>query len=275
MIWNRLGVITDEVSPSLVEALNWVSDQGLKHVEIRMVDGVNILHLNDQQIERVRDEVASRGLYVSAVSSPLFKCALDSNRPVASGDKFGNPDETVETHMDWLPRAFHIARTLGTKRIRIFSFWREDEPERYTAEIVGHLSLAAAEAEREDMLLLLENEHSCNGGYASEVARIVREVNSPALRVLWDPGNEERWSPSYPDGYEHVRDLIDHFHLKYWYVAKGQDPLLYQLTALNRDGYSGLYTIETHYVPDGGTRMDGTHLTLMKLKEQIEKWQLT
>ncbi|MCZ8510866.1 hypothetical protein O9H85_00105 [Paenibacillus filicis] len=52
MILDKVGVITDEVSADLIEALDWTAEQGLKHVEIRMVDGNNVIGLNDDQIQK-------------------------------------------------------------------------------------------------------------------------------------------------------------------------------------------------------------------------------
>ncbi len=168
-------------------------------------------------------------------------------------------------------KAIRYAKLLNTEYIRIFSFWREEQPELYTAEIVHHLQQAAEAAHAGGVLLLLENEYSCNGGFSWEVANIVRKVNSPALKVLWDPGNEERRSPSFPQGYEHIRDLFVHFHLKHWYIANGREPLIPHLQALEADGYQGLYTIETHYTPEGGTPMDGTRMAVERLRELLEQ----
>jgi sugar phosphate isomerase/epimerase len=282
MIWNRLGVLTDEVSENLVEALDWVADRALKHVEIRMVDGVNVVNLTDEQVDRVLYEVEKRGLFVSAITSPVFKCALNLSCPVSAGDTFGLEEEDVESHFLRLRRSIQIAKKLKTMRIRVFSFWRELDPRRYEEEIVDHLKKAAAIAVKENMLLLLENEPSCNGGYASEVARFVHQADSPAMKVLWDPGNEEYGGrPAFPDGYEMVKDLIGHVHLKdAWIneerlpycvpIGTGQVPFAKQLEALERNGYTGLYTIETHYIPEGGTAKDGTELTLQGLRKVLK-----
>jgi L-ribulose-5-phosphate 3-epimerase len=279
----RLGVVTDEVSSDLTEALDWAADQGLAHVEIRMVDGKNVVHLTDQEIAWVHEEVVKRGLFVSAIASPLFKCALDPSRPVASGDRFGQPEEDVATHFAMLHRTIQIANMLQTRNIRLFSFWREQEPRRYQAEIVGHLRRAAVVAEQERMLLLLENEPSCNGGYAEEVASLAEAVDSPALRVLWDPGNEEYGGrPAFPEGYRWVKDWLGHVHLKDALVDDHGDPqcvpigrgrvrMLEQLQALEADGYKGYYTIETHYIPPGGTAKDGTQQSLRGLQKLLKE----
>jgi sugar phosphate isomerase/epimerase len=280
-VLERLSVLTDEVSNTFTEALDWAVKNGFKHVEVRMVDGANVSNLSDADVDRARREVERRGLKVSAIASPLFKCALDPARPVQSGDLFGNKEEDLATHMGKLPRSIAIAKKLGTAKIRIFSFWRETDPKKYMADIVEHLKKAAAVAEKEGVLLLLENENACNGGYAEEVAEIVRRVNSPAMRVLWDPGNENYGGRNcYPEGYEKVKGLFAHVHLKDSVtgadgkvacvpIGQGKTPLREQIRALEKDGYQGLYTLETRYTPPGGTPMQGTEQTLAGLKKLL------
>jgi L-ribulose-5-phosphate 3-epimerase len=281
VIFDRLGVVTDELSQNVVEALDWVAKQGLKHVEIRMVDGRNVMDLSDQELDQLLSEVEKRGLFVSAVASPVFKCALDSSRTVATGDTFGQQEENLESHFNKLNRIIEIAARLKTQKIRIFSFWREEDPSLYEDEIVRNLKKAASIAQQKDMLLLLENEGSCNGGYASEVSRIVQKVDSPNLKALWDPGNEAHGGRvAYPDGYEAVKGLIGHVHLKDALIKADGEPKCVpiglgevsfadQLQALQKDHYIGLYTIETHYIPEGGTAMDGTNMTLEGLRKVL------
>src|SRR5437868_1873901 len=137
-VLERLSVLTDEVSANFVEALDWAVRNGFKHVEVRMVDGANVSNLSDADVDRAKREIDKRGLKVSAIASPLFKCALDPSRPVDSGDLFGNKEEDLATHMAKLPRSIAIAKKLGTRSIRIFSFWRESDPKKYMDDIVAH-----------------------------------------------------------------------------------------------------------------------------------------
>jgi glucosamine-6-phosphate deaminase len=281
MIWDRLGVISDEVSHDFIEALDWIQAEGLKYVEIRMVDGINVSNLTDEQVERVRREAEARGLHISALASPLFKCALDPSRPVASGDMFGQAEESVEAHFAKLDRTIAIAKLLGTSFIRIFSFWRELDPKPYEDEVAAYLKKAADTAAGHKITLLLENERSCNGGYAFEVASLVREVSSPGLKALWDPGNEaqgEHWS--YPHVYNEVKDLLAHVHLKDSLIdpggkprcvpiGSGRVPYVKQILDLEANGYKGLYVIETHYIPPGGSKMDGTKQSLEGLRKLL------
>jgi sugar phosphate isomerase/epimerase len=278
LILERLGVLTDEVSPHFEEALDWAAEQGLKHVEVRVINGQNAADLDDDQVTEIRRQVEARGLFVSAIASPLFKCALDPSRQVVAGDTFGQEEQSVESHFFKLKRVIEIAKLLGTTRIRIFSFWREEKPELYLDDIVRHLQQAAKVAEAEGVQLLLENEPACNGGYAEEVATIVSAIASPALRGLWDPGNEAYGGlEAFPAGYASMKDVLAHVHLKDAYIradgqarcvplGSGNVPVIAQLKALLADGYEGLFTIETHFVPAGGSKKMGTRMSLDALR---------
>lgn len=278
MNFDRVGILTDEVSDRFDAALDWVMQQRLRHVEVRVVDGKNIADLDDAAVASVRQRIESRGLYVCGVASPLFKCALDPSRPVASGDRFGQGEASVEDHFRKLDRVIAIANMLGTKRIRIFSFWREVDPAPHEAEVIRHLKRAAGVAEKAGVQLLVENEPSCNGGFADEVGRIVRGVGSPAVRALWDPGNEAYGGrEAFPAGYAHLKDVLAHVHLKDAYhrpdgsprcvpLGSGDVPMIPQLRALRDAGYDGLFTIETHYKPEGGTQTTGSRMTLDALR---------
>jgi len=271
---DRLGILTDEVSASFDEALDWCEREGLGHVEVRVIDGVNTVELDDEQIAGVRRRVEARGLTISAIASPLYKCALDPSRPVLTGDRFGQAEESVEAHHKKLERVIAIAKALGTPRIRIFSFWRENEPEKYRSEIVAQLKRAAAVAERAGVILLVENEPSCNGGFAQEVGEIVRAVQSPAFKALWDPGNEAYGGrEAYPAGYDSLKDVLAHVHLKDAYhmadgtarcvpMGSGVVRWIAQFRALREDGYAGLFTIETHFTPEGAKKSVGSKMSL-------------
>jgi L-ribulose-5-phosphate 3-epimerase len=282
MIWERLGFISDEISSNFIDALNWIQAKGLKHVEMRTVNGINIINLTDVEVEQIKKEIMQRGLYVSGIASPVFKSALDPARLIAIGDTFGQQEADIDTHFKQLLRAIEIAKIMGTHRIRIFSFWRETMPEIYHDEIVQYLRKAAIMAEKEKIILLLENEPSCNGGYAEEVARLIAGVDSPALRALWDPGNEEYGGrPSFPEGYQAIRDVLGHVHLKDALINEngnsvcvpigiGRVPFIDQFRQLEQDGYTGLFTMEPHYTPKGGNSMDGSEMSLNGLIQLLQ-----
>ncbi len=93
-----------------------------------------------------------------------------------------------------------------------------------------------------------------------QLARLVDAIGSPAVRALWDPGND-LYAPlperPYPEGYEAIRGWIAHVHLKDARLLNGQaEGCCFgegemdwegQLRALKRDGYQGWLVMETHY----------------------------
>ncbi|MEF3308034.1 sugar phosphate isomerase/epimerase [Paenibacillus sp. GYB004] len=281
MRWEQVGVITDEVSERFSEALDWIAAQGLHNVELRMIDGKNISSLTNEELQTVSRDIRSRGLLVSAIASPLFKCKLDPSRQTSHGDVFGHEEESPERHLERLPRLIEMAQTLDTSMIRVFSFWREKEPERYNEDIAAYLSRAAELAGRSRTTLLLENEGSCNCGTARETGEMADRVNSPWLRIVWDPGNEAYLGlRPFPDGYEAVKKRLAHVHLKDTRrsgdgrfrgapIGRGVVPWKEQFAALERDGYKGIYVIETHYKPDSGSIMDGSRESLEGLRQVL------
>lgn len=275
---SRLSVLTDEVSQNWDEVLAFVEEHELPYVELRSVWRANVMDMERERLRQLRSTLAERGVKVSGLASPVFKCALDPNRPVERGDTFFASEGTVNDHMDMLKQALEVAGFFEAPGVRIFSFWRERNPELYMDEVAEHLHQAARLAEQAGVMLWLENEPSTNGGYADEVALLAAKVNSPFLRVLWDPGNERYGGKiPFPDGYEQVRSWIGHVHLKDAVytsehggkcvpIGEGEACLEKQLDALERDGYTGLYTVETHFVPDGGTPADGTRRSFSGLR---------
>ena len=90
---------------------------------------------------------------------------------------------------------------------------------------------------------------------------LVHTVDSPALRVNWDPGNAHHAGERpFPDGWEAVRDQVENVHVKdsrrdpdgkmVWAIpGEGEIDWAGQLRALAERNYRGQVTIETHLRP--------------------------
>ena len=72
----QAGAITDEFSPTLDVALEAMAQVGLTSVELRVVDGKNILDLTDDEVEQARRKVHGRGMKIISIASPVLKCVL-------------------------------------------------------------------------------------------------------------------------------------------------------------------------------------------------------
>ena len=268
----ELGIITDEVHADFATACSSAALWSLPLVEVRQVDGKNVVHLTDQEVDRVAGIVAQYGLRVSCIASPVFKSPLNELPAAGTGDFSVAEAVTVEAQMALLDRACTIAKRLGTDLVRVFTFLRQPWTDATVDQVVGHMRSAARVAARHGVVLAVENEPACIVGTGEELGRFFERLDvtlderlRPHVAALWDPGNalalgEE---PPYPDGYAHVPvKRLAHVHLKDLgagaarfgtFVPIGQGRIDYpgQFAALQRDGYSGSVVLEPHYAPEG------------------------
>jgi sugar phosphate isomerase/epimerase len=99
--------------------------------------------------------------------------------------------------------------------IVVFGFEKPKHAARMPEAVPRLLADAVQKAEHAGITLALENEHICWADAGGRSAALVREIGSPSLRVNWDPGNAYRAGEApFPDGYQAVRGLIGHVHVK-------------------------------------------------------------
>jgi sugar phosphate isomerase/epimerase len=117
--------------------------------------------------------------------------------------------------------------------------------------------LAELLAEKENIILLHENEHGIYGEKPKECLDILETVNSPNLRCLFDPANFiiEGIKP-YRDAYPILKDYIVYLHIKdAKYVpgkiiitpaGEGDGEVREILRALKKKGFDGFLSLEPH-----------------------------
>ncbi len=262
----RTGAITDEFSPDLNKSLSSMRELGMEAAELRMVFGKNIIDLTDEELERAKAMVAQYGLKTIAIASPLLKCTLPDAPPVDERfqqDMFA-ARHSFEDQPRLTERAFAIAGMLGAKIIRVFSYWRVIEPERVFDRVIEALEALGEKAGQRGLTIGLENEHACNIATAAESARALSAIESPHVRLVWDPANAYVSGENpFPEGYAklpiariahvHAKDCTMEGHKPIW-GPLGECDVDWrgQLAALDRDGYTGYINLETHWPgPDG------------------------
>ena len=162
--------------------------------------------------------------------------------------------------------------------VRIFTYWRVDDPTKAYPYVRDRMAKAAEVAARSNIILNIENEHSCNVGTGKELGRLLKDVNSPSLRGVWDPANATMLGEvPFPDGYEAVKGLFPHMHVKdsrknaktgelEWApVGGGIVDFKGQFQALLRDRYEGTISLETHYRRPDGNKVESTRESLTGL----------
>ena len=281
----KLGIITDEITEDLVRALGFISTYSLEFCELREVWDKNIMNLLPGELDRAKELIFRQRVQVSDIASPIFKYNLPEMPARAEKRDTFRADFTDQDSDSLLQKSFGLARFFGTTKVRIFSFWRAGQPEKAYPLVRDRLAKAAALAAKSGVVLVIENEHECNIGTGKELARVVRDVNSPSLRGNWDPGNAVMLGEvPYPGGYKEVRGLFAHMHIKdvkrdpatgklAWApVGGGFIDWRGQLKAVEQDGYGGTMSLETHYRRKDGNALESTRESLEGLLKILESW---
>lgn len=281
----KLGIITDEITDEFEKALDFISSYSLDWCELRDLWHKNIMNLDQAELDRARGLIQKHRLDVSQIGSPVFKYNLPQMpaKPSEKRDTFrANFTDQDSDHL--LQKSFELAKFFGTKKVRIFSYWRVDDPEKAYPYVRDRLGKAAEIAGKNDILLTLENEHECNIGTGKELGRVLRDINSPHLRGNWDPGNAVMLNEvPYPDGYEAVRGLFAHMHIKdvkkdaqtgklQWApVGGGFIDWRGQFGAVVADAFKGTMSLETHYRRPDGNKVESTRESLEGLLKVIRE----
>jgi sugar phosphate isomerase/epimerase len=239
----KLSAITDEIDPSLERQLAVCEELELDAVELRTIEGVQLVDHTPAELERIRTELDRRDLTVCALASPFLKC-----------DRGDDQD-------DVLARTLQTAAILGAPIVRAFGWWREADPRAVLAELGPALREATERAAAAGLTLALENEHECNVATSAEARGALAAAGAPALSLIWDPGNAAMLDPaafSGLGGLESIVDRVAHVHVKdvtreqeWTRIGDGIVDFGALLAYLGDVGYDGYLSFETHYQRDG------------------------
>jgi sugar phosphate isomerase/epimerase len=281
----RLGIITDEIGEDFGAALDFISQYSLQYCEVRDLWKKNVMNVSREDLDRAKGLIEKHKLHVSDIASPIFKYNLPEVPAVAEKSDMFGASFTDKDSDKLLAKSFELADFFGTKKVRIFAYLRvkpEDAGKAYPI-IRERLAKAAEKAKQSGIILVLENEHTCNVGTGKELGRILRDVNSPNLRGNWDPGNATMLGEvPYPDGYLEVKGLFAHMHakdskreangkMKWMPVGGGMVDWKGQIKALREDHYEGTISLETHYRRPDGNKMESTRESLEGLLKIIKE----
>jgi L-ribulose-5-phosphate 3-epimerase len=282
----RLAVINDEITQDFEKACGIVAHEfGLSWIELRSMWDKNVTELSDKQIGDAKKILSEHKLRVTDIASPLFKTdwpGAPVSRMSEKRDQFhADFDATAQDRL--LDKCIALAKTFDTDRIRCFDFWRLDDQKPYRAAINAQLQQAAERCGKEGLVLILENEMSCNTATGEEAAALLKAIPNKNFMLNWDPGNAAALgSTPYPNGYELLlKDRIGHCHCKdvvrkpdgkydWAPVGGGVVDWVGQLKALNRDGFKYGLSLETHW-HGGGTPEQSTRVSMEGLKKALNK----
>jgi L-ribulose-5-phosphate 3-epimerase len=248
-----IGLITDEVSPSLDDGLAFAREEGVDTIDLRVIDGRNVMALSRDELADAARRVRAAGLPVSCICTPLLKWSPPGKTARAEGDQFGFA-LGERTPREVCTQAFEAAEILGARNLRVFSYLAYDgyRVDDLREPIDDLLTLA----ETFDMKLHVENEGVCNIGGFAALEELVTAYPHPRLRALPDIANAFRASlPPSADDLARLLPFTDILHIKDYSdaagcfvpIGEGELPLAVLLAATLPARKTPLtLTIETH-----------------------------
>lgn len=239
--------ISDEAGQDIASQIKAHRELGWTHLELRVVDGVNLTQLTEADFDVVYGAVTDAGMGVSCFSSAIANWA----RPITGDFAVDEAD---------LARAIPRMHRFGTSFIRVMSYPNDpDHPveEAYwRKESIGRMKGLARMAEDSGITLVHEN---CSGwgGLSAENSNILlREVDSPALKVVYDTGNPVTYGQDAWAYYQAVLQDIVYVHIKdakkidgvdhYCMCGDGDGCVKDVVADLLGRGYDGGFSIEPH-----------------------------
>lgn len=176
---------------SAVEQFAAFAALGLQYYTIRFIDagnGVkNVMELTKTEIGKIRHLQDEYGLNVSSLGSPIGKVKLQD-----VDDKTSNRYVPFKSYLKKdVAKACELAHAFETKLIRGFSFYhpRGDDPRNHLSQVVDQLGAIAEACHKSDLLFGLEVEANLVGQNGELLAELHRQVNHPAMLLIFDAGN--------------------------------------------------------------------------------------
>ena len=245
----KLSAFADEVSDVLQEQISFLRRENLRFIELRLVDGANVVHLALDQIRQVKQVLVDNGIRLSALGSPIGKVRLD---------------EPFDEHFEFFKRAVEIAQELETRFIRVFSYYPPEgkEIDSCRNEVLDRMAAKLEWISQTDLVLAHENESGIYGHKAANCRDLAESLGSDQFKLVFDPANfvwGEKITDCMDSCWPAMEPYVAHIHVKDWSLGgtlgrlpgegDGQIPQL--LNKLKEIGYSGFLTLEPHLAVGG------------------------
>ena len=238
----RISAFGDEIAVDFEEQLLVLKRLDIPLIDIRAAWGVNCSQFTSDHIDDIKALCTQHAITVSCMGSPIGKS------PIA---------DPIDVESERLKTIGETAHQLGTRNIRLFSFYPADDADDAATQLsIERLSVLTEIAAQNDLQLLLENEKGVVGDIPERCLQLMRAIDSPHMRFIWDPANfvqcgavdqvDRWWDELHPYiGYIHIKDarLADN---SVTLAGAGDGQLLELLTRLQETGYQGVLSLEPH-----------------------------
>ena len=241
----KLSAFADEVAESFLVQVKYLESRRVGYIEPRFIDKKNIMDLSKIELNEAKKMIEDHGLKVSAIGSPIGKVKLD---------------EPFEPHLDKFKHAVDLAVFFQTSYIRMFSYYAPEGKniDDYREQVMERMAAKVDVLADADVTMVHENDAHVYGHTAENCVDLVETINSPKLRLVYDPANfvwGEKLTNNVEVCWPLMKPYVVHVHIKDWKLGSkdvGSIPgegdgqimeLLAELAAMNHEG---CLTMEPH-----------------------------
>ena len=242
----KLCAFADEYSPNLLEQIEGLKTNGITYIELRNVDGKNVLDLTLEEAQIVYETLKCNGIEVWSIGSPIGKVDINCD---------------FEVYKEKVHHICKLANIFKTDKIRMFSFFHSYEKKEL---VFKYLQKMCEIAKNYNVKLHHENEKDVFGDTVDRVSEIMQNVSG--LYYIFDPANYIQCGQDCALGLEKLFTTTGYFHIKDVISETGQlvpagygdGKIKEMLTMVNRDI---VLTIEPHLaVFEGYANIDNTEM---------------
>ncbi len=192
-----ISAFADETSEILSHQIEALKRNGLRYIEPRNANG-SIVKKTDEELEEIANTLRDAGISISSLGSPIGKFDID-------GD--------FEEHLATFRRAIAACKILGTKNMRMFSFFvPQDRLQECRDEVIRRMTILLDLAEKEGITLCHENESKIYGQNPAEVRDLLTSL--PSLRGIFDAANYVMNDQDPIEGIEATLPSLEYLHVK-------------------------------------------------------------
>lgn len=231
----------DEIDKDIIRQFEGIKKLGMQYFDPRNVNGKTVSLLTESETEALAEEMKKHDIKVGCIGSRIGKIRID---------------EDFEAHMEELENTIRIAKRLGTKYIRIFSFYMppEEKPENYREAVMDRMKRMVALAKKEGVILLHENEKAIYGDSAKRCLDLMEALFCDNFAAVFDPANFVQCDEDTKEAYRLLSPYIRYMHIKdarfsdhvVVPAGMGNGNLQYILKSLFESGYDGFLCLEPH-----------------------------
>ena len=269
MTWT-LSAFADEAADAADDQIAALTQAKIDHIDLRMVDGINIVELPVDHAAKVKAKLDDAGIKVGMYGSPIGKTDI------------ADPVDIELARLDHLGKMIEV---FGATGVRIFSFYNKEgvPAEDWKAQAFDKLGKLTQRAGQLGLVLFHENETEIYGDHPDQIMELA-ELRGDHFKLIYDFANYLRTGADPWANWQRMKGVTDALHFKdqkqngdHVPIGQGDTKASEVVADAASAGWSGPCTLEPHlFMSDAvlATNVHGRGDTSLAGKTREELFQI-